>query len=111
MEAGSLLAGGGVSGGIVAALFIASKCCYRRKFHSKCCGAEMDVDGGAPSPTEQPVQLEMPRMATPKPSPVITGGPRAFLVPPRDPSSPQVTAVALDLDLFGNVGILRLQAK
>jgi hypothetical protein len=71
MEAGSLLAGGGVSGGIVAALFIAYKCCYRRKFHSKCCGAEMDVDGGAPSPTEQPVQLEMPRMATPKPSPVI----------------------------------------
>jgi len=37
----------------------------------------MDVDGGAPSPTEQPVQLEMPtlagnpRMATPKPSPQI----------------------------------------
>lgn len=73
MEPGSLLAGGGVSGGIVAALFIAYKCCYRRKFHSKCCGAEMDVDGGAPSPTrqEQPVALEMPKMATPKPSPVL----------------------------------------
>jgi len=66
-----MIAGGGVSGGIVAVLYVLYKCCYRRKFHSKCCGATMDVDGGAPSPTEQPVQLEMPRMATPKPSPQI----------------------------------------
>ncbi len=77
MDAGNMIAGGGVSGGIVAVLYVLYKCCYRRKFHSKCCGASMDVDGGAPSPTEQPVQLEMPtlagnpRMATPKPSPQI----------------------------------------
>jgi len=71
MDAGNMIAGGGVSGGIVAVLYVLYKCCYRRKFHSKCCGATMDVDGGAPSPTEQPVQLEMPRMATPKPSPQI----------------------------------------
>lgn len=53
MEAnfGTIVAGGGVSSAILAGLYMAYKCCYRRKFRSKCCGASMDVDAGEPSPT------------------------------------------------------------
>lgn len=50
---GSIVAGGGVSSAIIATLYMLYKCCYRRKFHSKCCGASMDVDAGEPSPTGQ----------------------------------------------------------
>jgi hypothetical protein len=37
------VAGGGVSAGIVAGLYIMYKCCYRKKVRSKCCGGELDV--------------------------------------------------------------------
>jgi hypothetical protein len=41
---GGYAASGGITGAIIASLYIAYKCCYRKKFHSKCCGAEMDVE-------------------------------------------------------------------
>lgn len=77
---GTIVAGGGVSSAIMAGLYIAYKCCYRRKFHSKCCGASMDIDAGEPSPTgaahptiinvqpspalkaEEPPKMEMPQL-------------------------------------------------
>lgn len=49
------IAGGGVSGGIVAGLFIMYKCCYRKKLHSKCCGGELDLS----SEPEQAVRVEL----------------------------------------------------
>ncbi len=52
-QIGSVIAGGGVSSAIIATLYVLYKCCYRRKFHSKCCGASMDVDAGEPTPTGQ----------------------------------------------------------
>lgn len=61
------LATGGVSGGIMAGLYIAYKCCYRRKFRSKCCGSEVDVSAGEPSPVEAPKET----FPTPKPSPAL----------------------------------------
>jgi hypothetical protein len=42
-EIGKYLAGGGVSGVIVAALYLIYKCCNKRQFTSKCCGNEMTV--------------------------------------------------------------------
>ena len=69
MDIGGYLASGGVSGAVVAGLYIAYKCCYRRKFHSKCCGAEMDVGAGEPSPRETVVSFE-PK-PTPQPSPAL----------------------------------------
>jgi hypothetical protein len=55
--AGGYAASGGITGAILASLYIAYKCCYRKKFHSKCCGAEMDVktdEATPPSPIEVP---------------------------------------------------------
>jgi hypothetical protein len=69
MDIGTGLAGGGITGAIMAALYVAYKCCYRKKFHSKCCGAEMDVqaDTAAPSDAEVVAVAEaiMSRQATP----------------------------------------------
>lgn len=81
MEAnfGTIVAGGGVSSAILAGLYLAYKCCYRRKFRSRCCGASMDVDAGESSPTaaapqtiivqqspalkaQEPAQMEMPTL-------------------------------------------------
>ena len=42
-DIGKYLAGGGVSGVIVAGLYLVYKCCNRRKFSSKCCGGEINV--------------------------------------------------------------------
>ena len=77
MEAGNFAAAGGVSGAIIAIGYAIYKVCYRRKFHSKCCGAEMDV-GSEPSPTKE-LQIEIPpaadapasRRPTPHPSPAL----------------------------------------
>ena len=79
MEAGNFAAAGGVSGAIIAIGFALYKVCYRRKFHSKCCGAEMDV-ATEPSPTKE-VQIEIPsaadasasasRRPTPRASPAL----------------------------------------
>lgn len=55
----------------MAALYVAYKCCYRKKFHSKCCGAEMDVqaDAAAAAPSDAEVvavaEAIMSRQATP----------------------------------------------
>lgn len=79
MEAGNFAAAGGVSGAIIAVGYAIYKICYRKKFHSKCCGAEMDV-GSEPSPTKE-VQIEIPsaadasapasRRQTPRASPAL----------------------------------------
>jgi hypothetical protein len=73
MDIGGYLASGGVSGGIVAALYMMYKCCYRRKFHSKCCGAEMDVGAGEPSPQQEARVTFEHVKPTPRPSPVLKG--------------------------------------
>jgi hypothetical protein len=77
MEAGNFAAAGGVSGAIIAIGYAVYKICYRKKFHSKCCGAEMDV-GSEPSPTKE-LQIEIPsaadasasRRQTPRASPAL----------------------------------------
>lgn len=51
--------GGGVSGVIMAGLYLAYKCCYRKKLRSKCCGAEMDIE------TDEAAQPDTPRPPTP----------------------------------------------
>ena len=48
-DIGKYLAGGGVSGVIVASLYLVYKCCNRRQFTSKCCGGEMTVGNNEPS--------------------------------------------------------------
>lgn len=63
MEAGNFAAAGGVSGAIIAVGYVLYKVCYKKKFHSKCCGAEMDMQG-EPSPRKE-VQIEMPASADP----------------------------------------------
>jgi hypothetical protein len=47
---GNYAASGGITGAIIVSLYIAYKCCYRKKFHSECCGAKMDVKNDSPSP-------------------------------------------------------------
>jgi hypothetical protein len=49
-DIGKFLAGGGISGAVVAGLFILYKCCERRRFNSKCCGGEMTVGNNEPTP-------------------------------------------------------------
>ena len=69
-QIGSVIAGGGVSSAIIATLYVLYKCCYRRKFHSKCCGASMDMDADQSSPTnEKPTVIEV--HTTPRASPII----------------------------------------
>lgn len=62
---GSYIAGGGVSGAIIAAAFLLYKLCAHRRFRSSCCGATVDMrdDNGQPSPTKQP-SLEIPAIKT-----------------------------------------------
>ena len=83
MEAGNFAAAGGVSGAIIAIGFALYKVCYRRKFHSKCCGAEMDV-ASEPSPRKE-VQIEIPPepRPTPKASPALRPAEEPPLVIPK----------------------------
>jgi hypothetical protein len=81
MDLQNYLASGGVSGAIIAGLYIAYKCCYRRKFHSKCCGGEMDVGSGQSSPETKEAVFEPPRIKTPKPSPALTAQHETIDVP------------------------------
>jgi hypothetical protein len=62
MDAGNFAATGVVSGAVLAVGYILYKLCYKRKFHSKCCGAEMDV-AGEPSPRKE-VQIELGESAS-----------------------------------------------
>ena len=48
-DIGKVMASGGISSAMIAALYILYKCCYRRKFRSRCCGGEMSVSD-EPSP-------------------------------------------------------------
>lgn len=80
MEAsfGSVAAGGGVTGAIVVGLYLLYKCCYRKKLHSKCCGASLDIEAGEASPVEE-------KAPTPKPSPMLK--------PVPSPESPPIISV------------------
>jgi len=42
------LAGGGISGAIVSAIFLLYKICKGRHLKSKCCGSEMDIGSDVP---------------------------------------------------------------
>lgn len=82
MDAGNFAATGGVSGAVLAAGYILYKLCYRKKFHSKCCGAEMDMTQGPPSPDKE-VKLEMPEIKpTPRPSPALRAAEEPATSPP-----------------------------
>lgn len=78
MDVGNYLASGGVSGAVIAGLYLFYKCCYKRKFHSKCCGGEMDIGAGEPSPPKD-VQ---PHFPTPKPSPAHAAEKTSIEIPP-----------------------------
>lgn len=78
MDIGTGLAGGGITGAIVASLYFAYKCCYRKKFKSRCCGVSMDIEAD----TAAPVDIESP--APPAPPPPTP--------PPSHPGSPKLTA-------------------
>jgi hypothetical protein len=56
-EIGKYIAGGGVSGAVVAGMYLLYKCCYRKKFTSKCCGGEMIV-GESESQMQLSVQVQ-----------------------------------------------------
>jgi hypothetical protein len=62
---GSYIAGGGVSGAIIAAAFLLYKLCAHRRFRSSCCGASVDMrdDNGQPSPTNEK-KVELPTIRT-----------------------------------------------
>jgi len=84
MDIGTGLAGGGITGAIMAALYVAYKCCYRKKFHSKCCGAEMDVQADAAAP----VDIESPAPPPPTPPPSHPGSPKLTASRPSDDTAP-----------------------
>lgn len=73
MDIGTGLAGGGITGVIVASLYVVYKCCYRKKFSSKCCGAEMNVENDVAIPPEAEAvtipEKVMSRQATPVSAP------------------------------------------
>ena len=58
---GNYLAGGGISGCVIAVSFLIYKMCVHRRFRSSCCGATVDLrdDNGQPSPDKEK-QLELP---------------------------------------------------
>lgn len=62
---GSYIAGGGVSGAIIAIAFVLYKLCNHRRFRSQCCGATVDMrdDNGQPSP-ERDKKIELPTIKT-----------------------------------------------
>jgi hypothetical protein len=65
MDINNGLAGGGITGAIVASLYLAYKCCYRKKFKSSCCGAEMNIEADAAAQVEVEVPPVQSRQATP----------------------------------------------
>jgi hypothetical protein len=79
MDVGNYLASGGVSGAVIAGLYLFYKCCYKRKFHSKCCGGEMDIGAGEATPPSTEVQ---PHFPTPKPSPALAAQRVSVEIPP-----------------------------
>jgi hypothetical protein len=55
VNVGSVLANGGISGIICLIGFIIYKLCDKRHFHSKCCGADIDIDETKPTPANTPI--------------------------------------------------------
>lgn len=53
MEVQNFIASGGITGAICIAGYMIYKICYRKKFRSKCCGAEMDLQDTNQSPNKQ----------------------------------------------------------
>jgi len=56
------LAGGGISGAVVSAIFLLYKICKGRRLKSKCCGSEMDIG------SDVPVVIIQATETSPKPS-------------------------------------------
>jgi hypothetical protein len=45
---------GGATGIVIGVLVFLYKCCYKKKFHSECCGNTLDVKDSEPSPETTP---------------------------------------------------------
>ena len=82
MEINNGLAGGGITGAIIASLYIGYKCCYRKKFHSKCCGAEMDVETDAKAQEETTIEMAQAAPVSRQATPVITAAKAPVAEPP-----------------------------
>jgi hypothetical protein len=83
-SAGGYAASGGITGAIIISLYMAYKCCYRKKFHSECCGAKMDVKNDSPSPNgDAEISFENAK-PTPRPSPALRPAsvPKDIEIPP-----------------------------
>ena len=82
MEINTGLAGGGITGAIIAALYIGYKCCYRKKFHSKCCGAEMDVETDTKAQADTTIEVAQAAPMSRQATPVITAAKTPVAEPP-----------------------------
>jgi cytoskeletal protein RodZ len=101
MEIGNYIASGGVSGVIMAGLYVAYKCCYRKKFKSSCCGASMDISAdpnvqleeeksasaSAAAPTSRPASVVLQMVPPPTPSATPSATPtQTQIQPTKQPS-------------------------
>jgi hypothetical protein len=66
MEVQNFIASGGITGAIFVAGYVLYKICYKKKFRSKCCGAEMDMQDTNQSPKDdQPKTFDLPSVNPP----------------------------------------------
>ena len=65
MDFTQAIAMGGTTGGVAVVCFMVYKLCQKSKFHSKCCGGELDI-----SPQQEQTNITV---NTPTPSPALTG--------------------------------------
>jgi hypothetical protein len=86
MDIGTSIAGSGVTGGIIAALYIGYKCCYRKKFKSKCCGAEMNVEADSAVTVSEETPQPQPQQPPPTPqrTPQLSAAKSPLEPPPLD---------------------------
>lgn len=102
MEIGNYIASGGVSGAIIAVLYVGYKCCYRKKFKSSCCGASMDISADpnvqleeeksasasaqAQAPASRPASVVLQMVATPAPATPSATPTQTQIQAPKQPS-------------------------
>jgi hypothetical protein len=60
MEVQNFIASGGITGAIFVAGYVLYKLCYKKKFRSKCCGAEMDMQDAGNTPREESKTFDLP---------------------------------------------------
>jgi hypothetical protein len=92
MEVQNFIASGGITGAIFVAGYVLYKLCYKRKFRSKCCGAELDLQDTSQSPTkEQSKTFDLPSLKPPSraATPVLS----ASLPPDTESTEPPVLVV------------------